>query len=39
MEIDASGHIKAFDAQDGRHYDGVSLQTRMRTLDLLMHLR
>ena len=39
VEVDGAGHIKAFDAQDGRIYNGSGLQGRLRTVDLLMHLR
>ena len=39
VEIDPSGQIKAFDAQDGNLYDGRRLHERLRTVDLFMHLR
>jgi hypothetical protein len=39
MQVDTSGKISAYDPQDGRQYDGASLQTRMRTLDLVLRLR
>jgi hypothetical protein len=39
VEVDGSGHITAFDAQDGRRYNGLGLHTRLRTVDLFMPLR
>jgi hypothetical protein len=39
VEIDKTGHIKATDAQDGQHYDGGTLHTRLRAVDMVMHLR
>jgi hypothetical protein len=39
VHIDNSGHIRAYDAQDGREYSGSGLHARLRTVDLLMHLR
>jgi hypothetical protein len=39
MQVDTSGKISAYDPQDGRQYDGASLHTRMRTLDLVLRLR
>ncbi len=38
IDADRSGRIEAFDAQDGIKYDGRGLNSRLRTVDLLMHL-
>ena len=39
VEIEKAGHIRAVDAQDGQSYDGATLSTRLRTVDMVMHLR
>jgi hypothetical protein len=39
VEIDRTGRIKAIDAQDGREYNGSTLYSRLRTVDLFMHLK
>jgi hypothetical protein len=38
IDVDRSGHIEAFDPQDGSKYDGRGLNSRLRRIDLLMHL-
>lgn len=37
-EIDPSGAVKGFDAQDGQRYDGRSLLQRLGSVDLFMRL-
>ena len=38
VDIDRTGRIEAFDAQDGIKYDGRGLNSRLGGVDLLMHL-
>jgi len=38
IDIDRTGRIEAFDAQDGIRYDGVGLNSRLGSVDLVMHL-
>ncbi len=38
IDIGRTGRIEAFDAQDGAKYDGVGLNSRLGSVDLLMHL-
>jgi hypothetical protein len=39
VHVDTLGRITAFDAQDGSDYDGRELYTRLRSVDLFLHLR
>jgi hypothetical protein len=39
IDIDRTGKIEAFDAQDGLKYDGRGLNSRLGSVDLVMHLQ
>jgi len=38
VHIDPSGHVTAYDAQDGNFYDGRGLNRRLMSVDLFIHL-